>query len=93
MTATVLAGELGLALLQVRLNGLINKYMGETAARLRKVFDSTSRMRGVPRDGDGGLALAGDLTNLLAGNSHVEVDVDLYAEVANRVATTVAADI
>ena len=47
MTASVLAGELGLALLQVRLDGLITKYMGETAARLRQVFDSTSRMRGV----------------------------------------------
>ena len=47
MTASVLAGELGLALLQVRLDGLITKYMGETAARLRQVFDSTNRMRGV----------------------------------------------
>ena len=47
MTASVLAGELGLALLQVRLDGLIIKYMGETAARLLQVFDSTSRMRGV----------------------------------------------
>ena len=47
MTASVLAGELGLALLQVRLDGLITKYMGETAARLRQVFDSTSRLRGV----------------------------------------------
>ena len=47
LTASVLAGELGLALLQVRLDGLITKYMGETAARLRQVFDSTSRMRGV----------------------------------------------
>ena len=47
MTASVLAGELGLALLQVRLDGLITKYMGETAARLRQIFDSTSRIRGV----------------------------------------------
>lgn len=47
MTASVLAGELGLALFQVRLDGLITKYMGETAARLRQVFDSTSRARGV----------------------------------------------
>ncbi len=47
MTALVLAGELGLALLQVRFDALITKYMGETAARLRQVFDSTSRTRGV----------------------------------------------
>ena len=47
MTASVLAGELGLPLLQVRLDGLITKYVGETAARLRQVFDSTRRTRGV----------------------------------------------
>jgi len=47
MTASVLAGELGLPLLQVRLDGLITKYMGETAAKLRQVFESTDRTRGV----------------------------------------------
>ena len=47
MTASVLAGELGLPLLQVRLDGLITKYMGETAAKLRQVFDATGRTRGV----------------------------------------------
>ena len=47
MTASVLAGELGLPLLQVRLDGLITKYMGETAAKLRQVFDATDHTRGV----------------------------------------------
>lgn len=47
MTASVLAGELGLPLFQVRLDGLITKYMGETAAKLRQVFDATNRTRGV----------------------------------------------
>jgi SpoVK/Ycf46/Vps4 family AAA+-type ATPase len=47
MTAAVLAGELGLPLLQVRLDGLITKYMGETAAKLRQIFDATDRTRGV----------------------------------------------
>ena len=47
MTASVLAGELGLPLLQVHLDGLITKYMGETAAKLRQVFDATGRTRGV----------------------------------------------
>ena len=47
MTASVLAGELGLPLFEVRLDGLITKYMGETAAKLRQVFDTTSRSRGV----------------------------------------------
>ena len=47
LTASVLAGELGLPLLQIRLDGLITKYMGETAAKLRQVFDATSQTRGV----------------------------------------------
>ena len=47
LTASVLAGELGLPLLQVRLDGLITKYMGETAGKLRQVFDATNRTRGV----------------------------------------------
>ena len=47
MTSSALAGELGLPLLQVRLDGLITKYMGETAAKLRQIFDLTSRTHGV----------------------------------------------
>ena len=47
LTASVLAGELGLPLFQVQLDGLITKYMGETAAKLRQIFDATSRTRGV----------------------------------------------
>lgn len=47
MTASVLAGELGLPLLQVRLDGLITKFMGETAAKLRQIFESTQQTRGV----------------------------------------------
>ena len=47
LTASVLAGELGFPLLQVRLDGLITKYMGETAAKLRQIFEATARTRGV----------------------------------------------
>ena len=47
MSAGVIAGELGLPLLQVRLDGLITKYMGETAAKLRLVFEATEKTRGV----------------------------------------------
>ena len=47
LTASVLAGELGLPLLQVRLDGLITKFMGETAAKLRQIFEATGRTRGV----------------------------------------------
>ena len=46
-TASVLAGELGLPLFLVRLDGLIAKYMGESAAKLRLVFDAASRTPGV----------------------------------------------
>ena len=47
MTASVLAGELGLPLFEVRLDGLITKFMGETAAKLRQIFESTQQTRGV----------------------------------------------
>lgn len=47
MTAAVLAGELGLPLFLVRLDALITKFMGETAAKLRQVFDAISEVRGV----------------------------------------------
>ena len=47
LTASVLASELGLPLFLVRLDGLITKFMGETAAKLRQVFDATGRTRGV----------------------------------------------
>jgi len=47
MTASVLAAELGLPLFQVRLDGLLTKFMGESAAKLRQIFDSTHQTRGV----------------------------------------------
>jgi SpoVK/Ycf46/Vps4 family AAA+-type ATPase len=47
MTASVLAGELGLPLFLVRLDALITKFMGETAAKLRQVFDAIAEVRGV----------------------------------------------
>ncbi|MDH2155565.1 AAA family ATPase [Stenotrophomonas sp. GD03657] len=47
MTASVLAGELGIPLFSVRLDALITKYMGETAAKLRQIFDAINDVRGV----------------------------------------------
>ncbi len=47
LTASVLAGELGLPLLQVRFDTLITKYMGETAAKLRLIFDAVAETRAV----------------------------------------------
>jgi MoxR-like ATPase len=40
MTASALAGELNLPLFTIMPEGLITKFMGETAARLRLVFDA-----------------------------------------------------
>lgn len=47
MTAAALAGELGLPLFAIQLDGLITRYMGETAAKLRLVFDAIQATRGV----------------------------------------------
>jgi SpoVK/Ycf46/Vps4 family AAA+-type ATPase len=47
MTAAALAGELGIPLFVVRLDSLITKFMGETAAKLRQVFDAVASTRGV----------------------------------------------
>lgn len=47
MTASALAGELHLPLYVIVLDALITKFMGETAAKLRLVFDALARHRGV----------------------------------------------
>lgn len=47
MTAAALAGELHLPLFTVRLDALITRYLGETAAKLRLVFDHIATTRGV----------------------------------------------
>ena len=47
MSAEAVAGELHLPLFIIRLEGLITRYMGETAAKLRLIFDETSKRRGV----------------------------------------------
>lgn len=46
-TARVVAGELGLPLYTVRLETVISKYMGETAAKLKAIFDLAATSRGV----------------------------------------------
>jgi SpoVK/Ycf46/Vps4 family AAA+-type ATPase len=47
MTAGVIAGELRLPLFTIQLDGLITKYLGETASKLRLVFDTIESTRGV----------------------------------------------
>jgi SpoVK/Ycf46/Vps4 family AAA+-type ATPase len=47
MTASALAGELGLPLFTVMYDCLISKYMGETANQLKLIFDAMKSERGV----------------------------------------------
>lgn len=47
MTAAVLAHELSLPLLTIRLDSLMSKFMGETASKLRVIFESAETQRGV----------------------------------------------
>jgi SpoVK/Ycf46/Vps4 family AAA+-type ATPase len=47
MTARALAGELRLPLFSIRLDSLITKMMGETASKLRLIFDALVETRGV----------------------------------------------
>jgi SpoVK/Ycf46/Vps4 family AAA+-type ATPase len=47
MSAEALAGELHLPLYLIRLEGMITRYMGETAAKLRLIFDETAKRRAV----------------------------------------------
>lgn len=46
-TARVIAGELGLPLFSIRLDTVLTKFMGETAAKLRLIFDALAATRGV----------------------------------------------
>jgi SpoVK/Ycf46/Vps4 family AAA+-type ATPase len=47
MTAAVVARELSLPLLTIRLDSLMSKFLGETAVKLRAVFDAVEQQRAV----------------------------------------------
>jgi SpoVK/Ycf46/Vps4 family AAA+-type ATPase len=47
VTASALASELNMPLFTIRLDGLITKYMGETASKLRQVFEFMRTDRGL----------------------------------------------
>lgn len=47
MTAQAIAGELRIPVFIVRLDGLVSKYMGESIAKLRLIFDAMPENRGV----------------------------------------------
>jgi SpoVK/Ycf46/Vps4 family AAA+-type ATPase len=46
-TASVIASELGLPLYSVQMDKLVTKFMGETSAKLRQIFDSVECITGV----------------------------------------------
>jgi SpoVK/Ycf46/Vps4 family AAA+-type ATPase len=47
MTAQAIAGELGIPVFIVRLDGLVSKFMGESISKLRVIFDAMVNHRGV----------------------------------------------
>jgi SpoVK/Ycf46/Vps4 family AAA+-type ATPase len=47
MTASVIAYELNIPLYTIQIEHLISKYMGETSAKLKKVFEQIKEYRGV----------------------------------------------
>jgi AAA+ superfamily predicted ATPase len=47
LSASVIAGELHLPLFLIRLESLITKFLGETSAKLRLIFDAAEDTRGV----------------------------------------------
>ena len=47
MTAAMLAGELGLPMFTIQMHALMTRFMGETAAKLRLVFDAIQQTRAV----------------------------------------------
>jgi len=47
LSASVIAGELSLPLCTILMDKLVTKFMGETSAKLRQVFDAIAERRGV----------------------------------------------
>jgi len=74
LSASVLAGELRLPLFLIRLETLITKFMGETAAKLRLIFDAVEQTRGV---------YLFDEVDALAGDRSTQNDVGEIRRVLN----------
>ena len=74
MTASALAGEMRLPLFTIVLDGLITKYMGETAAKLRLIFDAIEKTRAV---------YLFDEFDAIAGRRHASNDVGEIRRVLN----------
>lgn len=74
MTASALAGEMDLPLFTIVLDGLITKYMGETAAKLRIIFDAIQKTRAI---------YLFDEFDAVAGKRHAQNDVGEIRRVLN----------
>jgi SpoVK/Ycf46/Vps4 family AAA+-type ATPase len=74
LTAAALAGELKFPLFTVLLHGLITKFMGETAQKLRMIFDAVRSNRGV---------YLFDEIDALAAARHTENDVGEARRILN----------
>jgi SpoVK/Ycf46/Vps4 family AAA+-type ATPase len=71
MSATLIAGELGLDLYQVDLSRIVDKYVGETEKNLARLFDEASRVPVV--------LLFDEADSLFATRTKVESSNDRYA--------------
>ena len=47
MTASIIANELHLPFYEIQMDKIVNKYMGETSAKLRQIFDNIQEHKGV----------------------------------------------
>lgn len=74
MTAAALSGEMNLPLFTIVLDGLITKYMGETAAKLRLIFEAIEKTRAV---------YLFDEFDAVAGKRHAQNDVGEIRRVLN----------
>lgn len=74
MTASALSGEMNLPLFTILLDGLITKYMGETASKLRVIFDAISKTRAI---------YFFDEFDAVAGKRHSKNDVGEIRRVLN----------
>lgn len=89
LTASALAGELHLPLFTVRLDGVITRFLGESASKLRLVFDQIAQMRAVylfdefdAIGGKRGAALRFDLRRRNETQARFEARVNALAAVA-----------
>jgi len=74
MTAFALAGEMHLPVFTIRLEGLITKFMGETAIKLRLIFDEINKTKGI---------FFFDEFDAIGGKRNVTIDVGEIRRILN----------